>query len=285
MSGSGGAAHGAGRLFTPAAACSGPDPVVGRLQAAGCVFALEEAAVLHDAAGTVADLERLVRRREAGEPLEQVVGHVDLCGVRLAVGPGVFVPRQRSALLVRLAVEAVQAVDGTAGAAGPRRPVFVEACSGVGPVAGLVARVQPRSEVHAADICPHARRLARRNVPDHAGVHGGHLLEGLPARLRGRVDVVAVVPPYVPDDALRLLAREAREHEPARALLGGPDGLDLVRELVDTVPAWLAPGGRLLVEVSEQQAPAVQAHVRTTGMTAHVRTDEEGTAVVEVCGG
>ena len=74
--------------------------LVSRLRAAGCVFAEEEAALLAEAAGGAAELEALVVRREAGEPVEQLAGWVEFCGLRLVVAPGVFVPRQRTALLV-----------------------------------------------------------------------------------------------------------------------------------------------------------------------------------------
>lgn len=251
----------------PDARADPTDPAVGvlvrRLRVAGCVFAEEEAAVLLEAARDARTLGRMTIRRVAGEPLEHVVGHVDLAGTRLCAGAGVFVPRQRSTLLVTLTVQAVdraaeRRVDQPADTC--RRPILVEACCGVAPVANLVALRLPGCEVHAADVCPRARRLARSNLPPGAEVHGGHLLDGLPPRLRGQVDVVAAIPPYVPDAAMRLLSREAREHEPERALIGGADGLDFVRDLLWSTVEWLAPEGRLLVEVAADQIDDVVAH-------------------------
>ena len=81
-----------------------PSTLVAELRAAGCVYAEDEARLLVSAAGTAADLRALVDRRVAGEPLEHVLGRVDFCGLRLAVEPGVFVPRRRTELLVRMAV-------------------------------------------------------------------------------------------------------------------------------------------------------------------------------------
>src|SRR5690625_2655362 len=76
------------------------DDLVRKLRAAGCVFAQDEATILLEEAGSVSDLERLVSRRVSGEPLEQVLGWAEFCGMRFAVAPGVFVPRQRTAALV-----------------------------------------------------------------------------------------------------------------------------------------------------------------------------------------
>ena len=220
--------------------------LVRRLRAAGCVFAEDEARLLLEATSGGADLEALVRRREAGEPLETVVGHVDLAGLRLSVGPGVFVPRQRSVLLANIADRAAAQQDP---------PVVVEAFCGVAPIAAVVLASLPTAECHVTDHDPVALHHARRNLPPHAEVHLGTGLAALPPSLRGRVAVLAAVPPYVPADAVGLLPREARDHEPATALLGGSDGLDHVRRLVDEAGEWLRPGGRLLVELHRAQLP------------------------------
>src|SRR6476661_947956 len=84
---------------------SAADPLVARLRAAGCVFAEEEAALLAAADDSPARVEALVARRVAGEPLETILGWAELAGVRVACAPGVFVPRQRTALMVRLAAD------------------------------------------------------------------------------------------------------------------------------------------------------------------------------------
>src|SRR6516164_6224745 len=81
-----------------------PESVVSRLRAAGCVFAEDEARLLTSAAGAPAELDAMVRRRVTGEPLEQVLGWAEFCGLRITVAPGVFVPRRRTEFLVRQAV-------------------------------------------------------------------------------------------------------------------------------------------------------------------------------------
>lgn len=86
-------------------------------------------------------------------------------------------------------------------------------------------------------------------------VYEGDLFAALPAALRGRIDVLAANVPYVPTEEVGLLPSEAREHEPLVALDGGADGLDVLRRVAADAPRWLAPGGSLLVETSERQAP------------------------------
>lgn len=256
-----------------------PDPaadaLVARLRAAGCVFAEDEAALLREAAAGAAELEALAARRVAGEPLEQVVGWVAFDGLRLAVAPGVFVPRRRTIALAR---EAARLADAVAG----RPAVVVDLCCGVGAVGALVAARVPGAVVHAADVDPAAVAVARRNLP-HAHVTSGDLFDALAPAVRGAVDVLAANAPYVPTDAIATMPPEARLFEAAVALDGGPDGLDVQRRVVAGAPAWLAPGGHALVETSEQQAAASEAAFRAAGLV-DVRTvrddDLDGTVVV-----
>jgi release factor glutamine methyltransferase len=248
--------------------------VVAALRAAGCVFAEDEARLLVETAATPAELAALLGRRVAGEPLEHVLGWAEFCGVRMAVEAGVFVPRRRSELLVRLAA-AVLRPGG----------VVVELCCGAAAVAAALAALVPDLALHAVDVDPAAVRCARRNLEPAGGhVHEGDLVEPLPDALRGRVDVVVANAPYVPTDAIALMPPEARDHEPAVALDGGVDGLDVQRRVAAAAPAWLAPGGCLLIETSVRQAPLTAALVATAGLVPRVERDDEldGTAVVGV---
>lgn len=247
-----------------------PDPLVARLRAAGCVFAEDEAAVLRGAATSSEELERMAAERVAGRPLEVVVGWAELCGLRVAVAEGVFVPRLRTGLLARRAADLA-----TPGA------VVVDLCCGTGAVGAVVRAARPDAEVHAADVDPAAVVCARRNLPPDR-VHEGDLYDALPARLRGRVDVLACNAPYVPSDAVALMPPEAREHEHRVALDGGADGLDVQRRVVAGAPAWLAPGGHLLVESSVRQAPGTAGLMQAAGLAAEVVHAEEsgGTVVI-----
>ena len=246
---------------------------VTRLRAAGCVFAEEEARLIASAAGTPGELAAMVERRAAGLPLEQVIGWAGFCGLRIAVEPGVFVPRLRTEFLVR---EAVRLIHAHA----PGRPGFVvvDLCCGTGAIAAAIAAAVPGAEVHAADLDPAAVHCARRNVP--GPVYQGDLYAPLPARLHGRVTILAANVPYVPTAEISFLPPEARTYEPLAALNGGPDGLDVLRRVAAGAPKWLAPGGHLLIETSDRQAPDAAAAFAAAGLTPRIATGEDLDATV-----
>lgn len=245
---------------------------VRRLRAVGCVFAEDEARLLAAAARTPDELEAMTRRRVAGEPLEVVLGWVEFCGLRVAVEPGVFVPRQRTAYLVERAVALA-------------RPgaVVVDLCCGTGAIGAAVAARVPGVELYAADVDPAAVRCAGRNLAPFGGrALRGDLYAALPDELRGRVDVLLVNAPYVPTDEIALLPPEARDHEPLVALDGGPDGVGVHRRVAAEAPRWLAPGGHLLIETGERQAALTARAVADHGLRVRVTTAEEWYCTVVV---
>jgi release factor glutamine methyltransferase len=261
----------------PARQADRPDPaetacVVAALRAAGCVFAEDEARLLIEAAGGPADLAAKVARRASGLPLEHVVGWAEFAGLRIAVDPGVFVPRRRTEFLV-----------GRAVALGRPGAVVVDLCCGTGAVGAALATALDGVELHAADLDPAAVRCARRNITPLGGAaYEGDLYAPLPGRLRGRVDLLAANVPYVPTADIPLLPAEARDHEAPLALDGGPDGLDVLRRVVAGAPDWLAPGGALFFETSERQAPHTERILRRAGLVPQVTTDEDLYATVVI---
>ncbi len=239
---------------------------VAALRAAGCVFAEEEARLLLDAGG---DLDALLARRVAGEPLEWVLGWAEFADLEVVVRPGVFVPRRRSELLAAEAIARLRPAS-----------VAVELCCGAGAIAAAILHEVPFVEVHASDVDPVAVACARENVPN-GNVHEGDLYDALPADLAGRIDVLVANTPYVPTDEVALMPPEARDHEPRRALDGGADGLDLLRRISAGARSWLAPGGHLLIEVSERQLPIAREVFEGDGLIASsARNDELGATVV-----
>jgi release factor glutamine methyltransferase len=242
-----------------------PSAVAAALRSAGCVFAEDEAELILATARTADELAAMVDRRAAGLPLEHVVGWADFHGLRVAVEPGVFVPRRRTEFLVDQAL--AQAPDAS---------VVVDLCCGSGAVGAALAAALEPVDLHSADIDPAAVRCARRNVAPYGGqVHAGDLFEALPDDLRGRVGILAANVPYVPTDEVGLLPAEAREHEPLVALDGGPDGLDVLRRVATVAPDWLAPGGCLLAETSERQSPAAVAAFTRAGLLTRLAVSEE----------
>ncbi len=144
-----------------------------------------------------------------------------------------------------------------------------------------VATALGQAELHACDIEPMAVACARANVAAVGGaVYEGDLYDPLPAALRGRVDLVVVNAPYVPSSEIGLMPAEARLHEPRVALDGGPDGVAIHRRVAAQAPGWLAPGGRLLIETSERQAPLTVAAITSAGLTTTVICDDELDATV-----
>jgi release factor glutamine methyltransferase len=252
--------------------------VVARLRSAGCVFAEEEAALLLSAARSRDELDAFVERRAAGEPVEQVVGWAEFAGLRIAVGPGVFVPRRRSEFLVSVAVGlSVWRADD-----GGRLPVIVDLCCGTGALGLAVANgLAGWAELHAADLDPAAAACARRNVEPAGGrVYVGDLFGALPGGLRGRADILICNAPYVPTADVAFLPVEARDHEPLVALDGGLDGLAVLRRAAADAPGWLAPGGVLLVETSDRQAAEMALAMAAAGLSPAIRTDEDWGATV-----
>lgn len=244
--------------------------LVDRLRAAGCVYAEDEAGLLLEAAAGGADLERLVAERVAGRPLEHLLGWAGFDGLRISVADGVFVPRQRTLLLVELA-DRLAPEDGT----------VVDLCCGSGALLAALSRRRPDLEGYAADLDPDAVACARTNLPPDQ-VHAGDLFDALPPALRGEVDVLVVNAPYVPSDELDLMPGEARDHEHRVTLDGGGDGLDVHRRVAAGAAAWLAPGGLLLIEVAPMQLDAATAMMAAVGLEPAVAEDPDldATAVI-----
>lgn len=238
--------------------------VVERLRAAGCVFAEDEAALIAETARDSAEAAMMVDRRIAGLPLEHVLGWASFRGLRIAVDPGVFIPRRRTEFLVE------EALRVTAPGA-----VVVDLGCGSGALGAAVA-AERAVELYAADIELAAVRCAERNlVPWGGSVYQGDLFAALPADLKGRIDILLANVPYVPTNEIRLLPPEARLYEPHVTLDGGPDGLVTLRRVATEALTWLAPGAHLFVEMSDHQAPLARSVLEDAGLTARIATNED----------
>ena len=236
--------------------------LVARLRAAGCVFAEDEARLLSESPEFS---EALVQRRLDGEPLEYVLGWASFAGRRFVIEPGVFIPRHRTEFLVETAI-----------AEAPDDPVILDVCCGTGAL-GLTVHAAVGGTLVAADIDPAAVRCAEANG---ARAFVGDLFDPVPAALLGSVDILIANTPYVPTAAIAFLPREFRDHEDARTLDGGGDGLALQRRVAAAASTWLAPGGRVYLEASSEQAPLSAALFASAGLRATVVADDDATIIV-----
>jgi release factor glutamine methyltransferase len=187
------------------------------------------------------------------------------------------VPRRRTEFRVQ------QAAGRLGGRGTGPLPVVVDLCCGSGAVGSALASLAGPLELHASDIDPAAVRCAGRNIAPFGGaVHTGDLYDALPERLRGRVDLLAVNAPYVPSAEIATMPQEARLHEPRVSLDGGTDGLRVQRRVAAAAREWLAPGGSLLIETSQRQAPRTAGLFIRSGLTARVASSGELDATVVV---
>ena len=190
-----------------------------------------------------------VARRESREPLQHIVGTAPFRHLELAVGPGVFVPRPETEVLVDAVL-----------AAAPQGALVVDLCAGSGAIALSVAYERPDTTVHAVERDEEAFAWLSRNAAgSRVSTHLADAADALPA-LDGTVDVVASNPPYV--RAGQDLQPEVSGFDPAQALWGGVDGLDVVRIVERRAARLLRPGGFLAIEHEDthgEEGPALLA--------------------------
>lgn len=229
--------------------------------------------------GFEATFTQLVRRREAREPLQHIVGYAAFRHLSVHVRPGVFLPRPETEVVAQQAVDEA----GRLVAAG-RRPLIVDLCTGSGVIALSVAGEVPGSRVVAIDVDAAAVALTRTNAAlihpargqTTIRIEAGDVTDpALLTDLDAAVDVVISNPPYIPDQAAPL-DPEVANHDPPRALFGGgADGLALPRYVVTTAGRLLRPGGLFVMEHADVQGPAVRELVDRTAAFEPAATHQD----------
>jgi release factor glutamine methyltransferase len=198
---------------------------------------------------------KLVTRRANREPLQHLTGEAWIGNIHVAVGPGVFVPRPETDLLLAWGLTVIPNTD----------PIVVDLCTGSGALALALANARPDAIVHAVEIDSVALSWARRNsdLRVEAGdtpirLHSGDVTNPkLLADMEGTVDLVLCNPPYVPSDTA--VPPEVADHDPALAVFGGPDGLDVIKHVVNCAARLLKPGGWVGIEHDDTQGESVPA--------------------------
>lgn len=223
-------------------------------------------------------IDLLAARRGRGEPLQYLIGQVEFFGLKIAVGPGVLIPRPETELLAEEAVRLL----GHAGKPGLR---ILDLCTGSGCIALTLAHHFPHSTVIAVDKSLSATGYARHNAIDN-GIGNIHLVAGdLYRSLRPRpYDLIVSNPPYIRSADIGGLQREIRDYEPPGALDGGPDGLSFYRMIIGQAPIYLAAGGVVLCEIGDGQSGDVRAIASEAGFGDVVTLmDYSGTERIVVC--
>ncbi|KAA9395646.1 peptide chain release factor N(5)-glutamine methyltransferase [Kocuria coralli] len=197
--------------------------------------------------------EELVRRRSRREPLQHLTGTAPFRRIELAVGPGVFIPRPETELLVDLAAERLRRDQ----AEGTPRPLAIDLCTGSGAIAAALADEVPHARLFAVELSEEAHAWAQRNLAGHrVDLRLGDATR-VPDDLRGRMDVVVSNPPYVPGDEVPT-EPEVIDHDPRMALMGGgADGMQIPERIIAAAASLLKAGGWCAIEHAESQAAAV----------------------------
>lgn len=201
----------------------------------------------------------LVARRAERVPLQYLTGTAAMGEIDLAVGPGVFIPRPETELLFAWALGQLEALGHE------HQPVVVDLCTGSGALALAIAHARPDAQVHAVELDAEALDWAKRNALQLADegdtpidLHAGDVTDpDILSHLNGKVDIVVSNPPYIPESAR--LDPEVADHDPRRALFGGPDGLDVIRPMIGTIARLLRSDGTVAVEHDDTNGSDVAA--------------------------
>lgn len=210
----------------------------------------------------------LIAQRARRVPLQHLIGSVVIGGVAIRVGPGVFIPRPETDLVIEAALAAIADVPD---------PVVVDLCTGSAAIALAIAAARPDAAVHAVERAPGALAWARRNADLHVAaghtpirLRGGDFTDPrLLADLDGTADLVTANPPYVPDGTA--VDPEVADYDPAEAVFAGADGLDAIRPLISVAAGLLRAGGTMVIEHDESHGESVPALLAARRVLADVQ--------------
>lgn len=232
--------------------------------------------------GELARVAAFAQRRLAREPVSRILARREFWGLSLAVGPAVLDPRPDTEGVVAAVLNALRGREND-----PLR--LLDLGTGSGAILLALLHELPNAFGVGVERSAGACRVAAANVAATGSGGRAALVRGSwTDALAGRFDVVVSNPPYIPSGAIAGLAPDVRDHDPAEALDGGPDGLDAYRALLPHLPALLAPRGVAAVECGWDQAPAVAGLMRASGLAGVVVSTDlaghERVVVARPCG-
>jgi release factor glutamine methyltransferase len=216
----------------------------------------------------VARFRQLVNCRLGGEPLQYLEGTVQFGPLELKADARALIPRPETEGLWELVVAILRGID---------KPVIVDLCTGGGNLALACKHEYPDGRVVGVDISAEAIELARENADRVSlGVEfvRGDLFDAVPGDLRGRVDLIVSNPPYVGAGEVANLPTDVRDYEPHTALIGGPDGTEILARIAAGSGEWLRSGGFIACEIGETQAD--ECLRLFAGFEPHVKVDLAG---------
>lgn len=210
----------------------------------------------------LARFERLVEQRCTGVPLQHLTGEAWFRGLRLAVGPGVFIPRPETELVAQAAIEHAQRLAA---------PLVVELCAGSGAISAACVNEVAGVRVIAVEREPAAVAWLRRNLAGTgAEIVQQDMADALP-ELSAQVDIVVANPPYIPLRQRPELPVEVREHDPAAALFAADDGLAAIKVVAKVAARLLRPGGQVIIEHGDDQGEAATQALTAAGFVGWAR--------------
>ncbi|HEX3033326.1 MAG TPA: peptide chain release factor N(5)-glutamine methyltransferase [Bacillota bacterium] len=220
------------------------------------------------------ELSRLLQRRRAGEPVAYLTGSREFMGLDFTVSPLVLIPRPETELLVEHIIENLRPISGLTR--------IIDVGTGSGAIAVSLAYTLTEAQLWAVDVSQAALETARHNATKHQVQSRinfvlSNLLAGVPPELLGIIDWIAANLPYIPDTDIPNLQRDVTAFEPHLALAGGPDGLDLYRQLLPQAAQTLKPGGHIIMEMGHDQGPALASLLpEETWSDVHILQDYAG---------
>jgi len=218
-------------------------------------------------------LHDLIKRAGQHEPIAYLVGKTEFYSLQLYVTSDCMIPRPETELLVERAIEFLRTRDG--------KQFVCDLGTGSGCIAIAIARNYPGADVIATDISDAALNIAAQNIEKHqlknrVTLLCGDLFDPLDPQLNvDKFDLIVCNPPYVSAAEFEKLDKNVKDYQPKLALFAGDDGLDIYRQIIKKIDAFLKPGAALMLEVGYSQGETVRELLEDTGCLGKITIEKD----------